>query len=113
MKCDLCNEPWVGRGWTYETPSTATSAADAIDGRVWVEDEGWLVCDPCHLLIEAGDEAGLLSRSIRVQRGQNIILGGDAASLQRLMEAEVARMHGLFWQLKSPYPPVQEPGFRA
>ena len=106
------------RGWTYVTPNPPTDAlfVDLGDGKTtkfWAEDEEWLVCLDCHLLIENEDQAGLLSRSIRTQRRQMIIVGANSEFLHRQVAAEVARIHGLFWAHKSPVPPVPEPGYRA
>ena len=62
-RCDLCGAvaepPW----WTHEVSPPLFDLGDA-DGL-------WLVCDPCHDRVAAGDLAGLTRRAVTVQRAQS------------------------------------------
>lgn len=61
-RCDLCGAiaepPW----WVYVTPP---------DPPVYqVEDPEWLVCDPCHPLVERLDIPGIVARSLEQRQIQ-------------------------------------------
>lgn len=72
----------------------------------WAEDEEWLVCIDCHLLIERRADVALLARSIAMQ--DDYIRAQGLGRLSDEHKKEVARIHSLFWVHKSIQPPVAE-----
>lgn len=52
-RCDLCGVKTEPPWWTMVTPRT-------VDYKV--EDPGWLVCDPCQVMVVANDLMGLVKR---------------------------------------------------
>lgn len=116
MKCDLCNiecDPYLTPAWTYRTVNTVTSPTDPTVPAglgIWAEDEEWLVCVDCHLIIESGNQVALAARSIMMQREQMEALSRRFTDTH---QAEIVRIHKLFWTAKSIHPPVPEPGHRA
>lgn len=113
MRCDLCNihcDPHVTPAWTYRTVNTVTGPKDPLVPAglgIWAEDEEWLVCVDCHLIIESGDQVALAARSIMMQTDQ---MHGQITEVHK---AEIVRIHRLFWTAKSIHPPVPEPGHRT
>lgn len=116
MRCDLCNltcDPIQTPAWTYRTVNTVTSPTDPSVPTglgIWAEDEEWLVCMDCHLLIEQKADVSLAARSIAMQAEQMAKLGRKLDSIHR---SEIVRIHRLFWAAKSVHPPVPEPGHRT
>lgn len=112
MRCDLCNvhcDPHLTPAWTYRTVNTVKSPTDdtvPAGMGIWAEDEEWLVCVDCHILIEKDARVALAARSIAMQAEQ-------VGRLRPEQEAEIVRIHKLFWTAKSIHPPVPEPGHRA
>jgi hypothetical protein len=77
---------------------------------VWAEDEEWLVCVDCHLLIERKADLGLAARSIDMQSRQMERIGKTMTAVHI---TEIVRIHKLFWTAMSIHPPVPEPGHRT
>ena len=65
--CDFCSSPTV----TWRSPAVTFS----VEGITSVSD--WAACDPCHALIEANDQDGLLDRSLKTFPGLNEIPADD------------------------------------
>jgi hypothetical protein len=116
MKCDLCNvtcDPHVTPAWTYRTVNTVSGPNDPnvpAGMGIWAEDEEWLVCVDCHILIEKKADLALAARSIALQ-GESLAKLGRTLSPES--KAEIVRIHRLFWTALSTEPPVPEPGHRA
>lgn len=86
-KCYFCNCDHPK--WEY----TAKSFAIAVPrlGAVWVSNGSWAACDFCRSMIERGDHAGLLAKSIAtsgVPRGQDADLDRAIEDALRLLHSE-------------------------
>lgn len=62
MRCDLCGRPAELPWWDH-------TAAPHLHTHEVIDDDGhWLVCDPCHELVLAGDARGLTLRAWKAAR---------------------------------------------
>jgi hypothetical protein len=83
--CDLCSEPSVR--WSYPARDFIdVGAAPFISESVG----GWAACEECHRLIEAGDRAALLKRSVT----NFVALYGV---LPRTLADDIRRIHEQFF----------------
>lgn len=66
LKCDFCSQRPIR--WSY--PARPVHLAALLVGRDatkvigWNTNDPWAACDPCHDMIERGDRAALLERSV-------------------------------------------------
>lgn len=112
MRCDLCNvpcDPHITPAWTYRTVNTVANPHDPsvpAGMGIWAEDEEWLVCVDCHILIEQKADLALAARSIAMQTQAMGALSEESKS-------KIIQIHRLFWTALSTQPPVPEPGHRV
>jgi hypothetical protein len=64
-QCDFCNKP--APDWTYPARPFRGRFHDPENtvAEPFGSDGGWAACDECHALIEAGDDEGLVEKTMR------------------------------------------------
>jgi hypothetical protein len=86
--CDFCSEPHVA--WQYPAHSFVAYALAGIIGESIGD---WAACSMCHALIEAGDHAALVERSLSRLLEKHPEMRPDEAELRN----ELALLHGMFF----------------
>jgi hypothetical protein len=86
--CDFCSEPNVA--WCYPAQSFL---AYVIAGVVGQSVGDWAACRTCHELIEAGDRAGLLERSLQMLLDKN----PEMRAAEPELRGQIAHFHQLFY----------------
>jgi hypothetical protein len=92
LLCDFCSEPHVA--WRYPTQNFLAYVVAGIVGQS-VGD--WVACRACHTLIEVGDRAGLLDRSLRTLFDKHPEMRPAEPEIRHHM----AHFHGMFFANKT------------
>ena len=111
LRCDMCSLPDPNPAWDY--------VCDSFEGLVFAttddgpeetvaasasfhSDEGWLLCDACHVLVEAGDKEAVVNRVLDSPYHERPI---DAGHREKFAEM-IRQFHATFWDTKKG-PPTQ------
>ena len=86
--CDFCSDPHVA--WRYPAHSFVAYAVAGIVGQSIGD---WAACNVCHELIEVGDRAALVERSLSRLLEKHPDVRADEAELR----SELASLHGMFF----------------
>ena len=93
--CDFCSAP--NPGWKYPARSFIGYEDCGIAGQS-VGD--WAACEECHLLIAAGNRAGLTERSAETL----IALRSELDEIRKELTAELAVLHERFFKNRTGEP---------
>jgi hypothetical protein len=91
--CDFCSSTEIYCG--YPAEDFVITGKDMIGGG-WGSRGGWCACEICYNLIEAGDRAGLISRSVNqfFQKNKEI---PDTPRSRQVVIRHLVQLHSMFF----------------